>query len=235
MLCVKDLFCIIFACSHHPRLLPSRVTENIGSDDDVNDVLLRCAKMPKAEPAEFAEVFSLNDSERTFSSMYLDTIYKDTMKTTHLALAILAPSGVCTWTTENLFFKVENDGWELSITASWPKFLLNSDRLHYFWAHNPNNSTAHDRDLFKRMEAFSDKLATMRESEREILTSVFRIALPVQVAKKIHFIQLLGEHEDESRVIYVDLKAEDSTYKVMESSTVQFEDNCEVKKEETES
>ena len=72
------------------------------------------------------------------------------------------------------------------------------------------------------MTAFSDKMATMRASEKSIVMSVARIPLDIKVAKKVNFVRLLAGKSSEARVMYVDLKAEESTYKSRTAAKVQY-------------
>jgi len=79
------------------------------------------------------------------------------------------------------------------------------------------------RDIMKRSEALSDVLASMRSSEQEVLKSTCRIPLPIQVSRKIHKIELLGS-QDGTRIIDIDLKAEESTYRAMQSAVLELVD-----------
>jgi hypothetical protein len=47
----------------------------------------------------------------------------------------------------------------------------------------------------------------------------------IQVSKKINFIKLLGKKGDDTRVLCVDRKAEESTYKCMAVAQVEYADS----------
>ena len=55
-----------------------------------------------------------------------------------------------------------------------------------------------------------------------MLSSTCPTTLPIQVSHKINSIELLGSHDDGSRIIYVDLKAEETMYRAMEIPKVVF-------------
>ena len=80
-------------------------------------------------------------------------------------------------------------------------------RYEHLWADT--------RDMIKIADAFSNEIASMKSSESEILTSSCKIPLPIiKVSKKIEKPpHLLGTPKSSERVILVDLKGEESTYK----------------------
>ena len=80
---------------------------------------------------------------------------------------------------------------------------------------------ADKRDIYKRCEALSDVLASMRSSEQEVLASMAMIPLPFPVSCKLEKVELLGSR-DGARLIYVVLKAEESTYRAMATPKVDF-------------
>ena len=90
---------------------------------------------------------------------------------------------------------------------------------------NMLGKSAQDTDIhniWKHSKALLDVLALMHASEQEVLSSTCPITLPIQVSHKINSIELHGSHDDGSRIIYVDLKAEESTYHAMEIPKVVF-------------
>lgn len=84
----------------------------------------------------------------------------------------------------------------------------------------PSKTNSENLSNLAMMLAFSHAMSTKRTSEDAVLKSEARIQLDIQVSKKPHFIKLLGD--DDTRVLYVNLKAEDSTYKTKSAAVVEF-------------
>ena len=79
--------------------------------------------------------------------------------------------------------------------------------------------------MIKIADAFSNKIASMKSSESEILTSSCKIPLPIKVSKKIEKPpHLLGTPKSSERVILVDLKGEESTYKETDTAKLELVD-----------
>jgi hypothetical protein len=166
------------------------------------------------------------ESWQSFKPMYFLATYKDTAtKTPHVIVLIVAPSGVCPEDASKVRVWLEEDGRVMDFMSQWPQPAMDMDPLHEKIASRLGEFAADTdlRDVWKRSEALSDVLALMRGSEEEVLTSTCRIPLPFQVSRRIHSLQLHG-NSDGMRIIYVDMKAEDSTYKAMEMAKVDFMD-----------
>ena len=134
--------------------------------------------------------------------------------TEHVFVALVLPSGVASKNVDNVDVTVDSSGTELLIKVRWPRFMCDVESLHRVWTRGMSHTAVDkNRELLSRINSFSETLATMRKNEQEILTSTAKIPLPIQVSKKPNFVKLLGDQEDDTRVLYVDLKAEESTYK----------------------
>lgn len=207
--------------------------------DDGNDVGPAAAKRARngddvavilATPGE-----QYGDDYHLFKPMHFKATYKDSAtKTQHVVIVIVAPSGVCSQDLSKCHLSVDEAGKALILESQWPSLSMNMDKLHQKLVaklHNEaqlkhacaEDAEAEIRDIWKRSEALSDTLAVMRASEQEVLTSRCRIPLPIQVSRKIDKIDLLGSHDGTS-IIYVDLKAEESTYRAMETPKMQYVD-----------
>lgn len=152
--------------------------------------------------------------------LHLSAVWKDSDMTQHVLVAISLPSGVAQNELNNIDVHVESDGLELVVGVNWPTFMCNVKTLHRVWM--PKDKTPPLVDVWSMMTAFSDKMATMRASENAIVMSVARFPLEIKVAKKVNFIKLLAGRNTESRVLYIDLKAEESTYKSMTAANVEY-------------
>ena len=121
--------------------------------------------------------------------------------------------------------QVEEDGKKLIFSSQWPAYSMDMELLHHK-LENKLGKFAQDTDIhniWKYSKALSNVLALMcHASEQEVLSSTCPITLPIQVSRKINNIELLGSHDDGSCIIYVDLKAEESTYHAMEIPKVEF-------------
>ena len=120
--------------------------------------------------------------------------------------------------------QVKEDGKKLIFSSQWPAYSMNMEALHRK-LENKLGKSAQDTDIcdiWKHSKALSDVLALMCASEQEVLSSTCPITLPIQVSRKINSIELLGSHDDGSHIIYIDLKAEESTYHAMEIPKVVF-------------
>ena len=117
---------------------------------------------------------------------------------------------------------VQEDGKALKCPSQWPMHALDVEALRdKLLKQTPKLEEADKRDIYKRCEALSDVLASMRSSEQEVLVSMATIPLPFSVSRKLEKVELLGSR-DGTRLIYVVLKAEESTCRAMATPKVDF-------------
>lgn len=182
-------------------------------------------KKPKTEHLYEPPLLCSDGEEEIISwaPLRLTSVWKDSEMTEHVFVALVLPSGVASKNVDNIDVSVDSSGTELLIKVRWPRFVCEVESLHKVWTRSMSYSAGNEnRELLSRINAFSETLATMRKNEQEILTSTAKIPLPIQVSKKPNFVKLLGDLEGDTRVLYVDLKAEESTYKANLSANVEF-------------
>ena len=148
--------------------------------------------------------------------MALQATCKDSVaKTNHVVLVIEASFGVCTTELPGIQLSVVGNGRMLSCALQWPQHSMDMDTLHAVLideatakgGNHGSNDELHD--VCKHLEALSDELSSMGQSDSEVLSSKAIIPLPTQVStRKMNKVHLLGGH-DGSRILCVDLKSED--------------------------
>ena len=122
----------------------------------------------------------------------------------HVALAIVAPSGVGYLSSSDIDLHLEKDAMELVVTVTWPTWVL--ALLFLLLINEEERST---RDFVLMEFALTQRLAQMRPKKSSPLKSVARIPLPFQVRPSIdnEDWKFLGENKSGTRVILIDLKA----------------------------
>lgn len=154
-------------------------------------------------------------------------VYKDSKMTQHCLVAIWLPSGCAKFEHDSVTVNVESGGEELVVRLEWSPFLVSVDSLHRVWI-PAGKDKPDDIDCCLMMQAFSEEIASQCPSDRSIMWAEARIPLDIVVSKKTNFVRLLGESKHDTRVLYIDLKAEESTYKTVASSRVEIFDEAAV-------
>lgn len=179
--------------------------------------------------------------------MHLVIEYQDTAtKTPHAVALIVPPAGVNHFDSSRSTFQIVQNGTALKYTSQWPEMSMDLEEvlnkkiskmtqdkeaielMSYSRQHKGDISKAESelRDMIKISDAFSNSIASMKTTESEVLTSSCIIPLPIKVSKKIDKPpQLLGTARNPSeRVLLVDMKAEESTYKEMNTAELELID-----------
>lgn len=154
---------------------------------------------------------------------------KDEDFTQHLILLIVMPSGVASKDLSGINMAVEDDGRDFHMTITVPELLTNVGSLYELlrrkWNHDELNDELHAVSLsdgIRIKNALEEHLAVLRTRESESLVCDAHFPLGIRVSKKINNIHLLGEMQNHTRILYIDLKGEESEYKMKADVTVSF-------------
>jgi hypothetical protein len=135
---------------------------------------------------------------------------------------IVMPSGVATKNLTGISMAVEDDGWTFQLTIKVPQLAINVEALYLLLDRHWEES-GHEfpyLDGFRIRDALEDHLAKLRKKETEALTCEACFPLEIRVSKKIHEVQILGDKGQNTRILYVDLKGEESEYKAVADAKV---------------
>jgi hypothetical protein len=148
----------------------------------------------------------------------LQFIAKDSQQTKHQILLIVMPSGVATTNLSGISMEVDDEGWSFHLKIKVPKLATDVEKLYQLierhWEETKPNYIP-CLDGFRIHDALEDHLANLRKKETESLISEAVFPLEIHVSKKIHEIQILGDKGQNTRILYVDLKGEESEYKAV--------------------
>ena len=165
-------------CCWHHFAEASRAED---SDDDgsvINAILAGSQTKKKAKVDGQATLSAplssgVSEDSSVWVPLHISAVWKDSDMTQHMLVAIVLPSGVALHTLENVDVRVEGDGLELVVAVK-----CNVKTLHRFWMPE-EKAVPPSVDVWSMMTAFSDKMATMRASEKSIVMSVARIPLDI--------------------------------------------------------
>lgn len=133
-----------------------------------------------------------------------------------VTVAVVLPSGA---TSGDFKVRVIEDGDMLEVTVNWPRPLVDISYMHKKWLlQDPTFTTHHPKFI-----GFESSLRKLRESVSINVSSVARIRLPITVQPTIVDSFNLGWKDDTCRMVYVDLKAIEEDYAVM-NDTKEFEE-----------
>lgn len=127
-----------------------------------------------------------------------------------LNVAILLPTGVA---PTDYTSRIADDGSSIELTVTLPEAFTNPLELHKKWiVTNPTFQTYHPKVV-----GFENALKDMRESVTSSVRAKARIQLPFQVQAHIFASHNLG-FKDDSRILYLELKALEESYSVVAKS-----------------
>lgn len=146
----------------------------------------------------------------TFHPLHLLSVWQEPGTTAkRLAVAILLPSGVG---AGDFTVRVIEDGDVLEISVDWPKPLVEISFMHKKWLLMDDSRFT---DFHPKYLGFEVSLRGLRENINDKVTSTARIGLPFSVQSHIDSKHNLAYKDNNSRLVYVDLKAADESYALL--------------------
>jgi hypothetical protein len=171
------------------------------------------------DPDAGARAELLANDELVWRPIHFVAGWQDAELTHHVSVVVALPGGAVT-TTKDMILKVEDDGHTLVVSIKWPALIADCERLHKKM-HLKSMGPVALATLALRKFGIEKALSKMRENMDEQLRSVARIPLKYQVQDKVVNIELIAD-EAGARVVYIDLKAPDSTYQVTQEKTFEY-------------
>lgn len=146
----------------------------------------------------------------TFHPLHLISIWQEPSTTAkRITVSIILPSGV---NAGDFTIRIIEDGDVLELTVDWPKPLVDISFMHKKWLQDyASNFT----DFHPKFLGFEASLRKLRENLSDKVVSVARIGLPFSVQSHIESKHNIGFRDDTSRLVYVDLKAVEEKYAIV--------------------
>jgi hypothetical protein len=118
--------------------------------------------------------------------------------------------------------EVEDERWTFHLTVKVPELATNVNSIYTLlerhWEEKGHRFPY--LDGFRIRDALEDHLAKLRKMVTEKVVCEARFPLGISVSKKIHEIEILGDRGQNTRILYVDLKGDESEYKAITDAKV---------------
>jgi hypothetical protein len=221
----------IFVCSSiflTPYFVLQFTVDSDYSDDEVFEDTTKIPAKAKflaglggEKPGELAKI-DTQLNQKCWYPIFFQFVSKDTEHTEHQILLIVMPSGVATNNLAGVSMEVEDEGWTFHLTVKVPELATNVNSIYTLLERHWEETGYYypNLDGFRIRDALEDHLAKLRKKVTEKLVCEARFSLEISVSKKIHEIQILGDREQSTRILYVDLKGDESEYKAVTDAKV---------------
>lgn len=140
--------------------------------------------------------------EQTWLPCYIISKYLGSdVKTWHVHILILMPSGVGDKNTDDIKLNLENDANMLAVVITWPAWVVEMEFFGLF-----SKEEQFTKDFVLREQAIKQRMSEMRPTKCDPIKSVARIPLPFQVEPNIHDEDWRYLGDKGARILFIDLK-----------------------------